>query len=215
MKYYLPSLKDWLHTLWVVLATSVWMAGLNNFWTDSEIVSFVLLHPEFLRPLIFLTIFVMPLMILSYIHWFLWGKKKSQLPWWLPSVHSWGEGLWQWGISFIGLAIPLKAIAMFAEQSAEWGMTLTGNPFLVFRLKPDLIETLTALTLIFWILFMGEAHLARRRISHWWNARTAKKTETKQEQSVKPKQPVEQALPLTVDDELELLKQQIKKKDPP
>ena len=207
---YLPSLKDWLHTLWVALATVVWMAGLKNFWTDPEIVSFVLHHPEFLRSLIFLTVFVMPLMILAYIHWFLWGKRTSQLPWWLPSVRSWGEGLWQWSISFVGFAIPFKAIALFAEKSTEWGMGLTGNPFLVFRLKPDLIETLTVLTLIFWFLFMGEAHLARRRISNWWNAHTAKKAEI----TAKQKQSLKHIVTLTPDEELELLKQQINKKPP-
>jgi hypothetical protein len=192
------------------------MAGLNNFWTDPEIVSFVLRHPEFLRSLIFLTVCVMPLMILSYIHWFLWGKRTSQLPWWLPSVRSWGEGIWQWGISFIGLAIPFKAIAIFAKQSSEWGVTLTGNPFLVLHLKPDLIETLAALTLIFWFLFMGEAHLARRRITNWWNSperlrwfRWSKKSTAKK---VQPGQSVKKHFPLTVDEELELLKQQLNKK---
>ena len=173
MKYHLPSLRDWLHTLWVALATVLWMAGLRNFWRDSEVVGFVLRHPKFLEPLIFLTGVVMPIMVLTYIHWFFWGKDNTQLPWWLPSLHSWGEGLWQWGISFVGLAIPFAAIAGFAKQSSEWGMALTGNPFLILRLKPDLIETLTALTLIFWILFMGEAHLARRRIAHWWAKRKA------------------------------------------
>ena len=66
----------------------------------------------------------------------------------------------------------------------------------------DHLDDQMAMALIFWFLFVGECYLARRRLTHWWHNRKIQKPKRDKEK---------QTLPLTVDEELKLLKAQVKK----
>lgn len=200
MRYHLPSFRDWVQTLWLFMLNLVWGAVVRQ--SNGDTYRFLGDHQSLILPWVLTNAFVIPMLIFTYTHWFLWGKKKTGLPSWLPSLRSWGEGLWQWAISWLGLLIPFVVIFLF--NLLLMSLSMAGNnaqdikAFLVDHLDDQMV-----MAFIFWFLFVGECHLVRRRLTHWWNNHKSQKT--------KPDNG-KQTLPLTVDDELELLKAQIKKK---
>jgi hypothetical protein len=192
-------LKDILCTFWLLLLVIVWsLAGKATFYVG---VALEALFPNgfFLPAAIFLIIFPLPVTIFAYIHHFLWGKADTNKPKWIASNASMHEAMWQWFIAVTASIVVIVMVIIF--------MSITGR-FNNFYGSSQLEDKVNAYFSLVWFVI---ATLMFRWKRLWGKKTAAKKT--KQEAKT-VQQSVKQHLTLTVDDELELLKQQINKKPP-
>lgn len=146
-----------------------------------------------------------PILLFAYIHSVIWGKRNGKTPF-LPSRLSWIEGLAQWLIAVTASLIVMVMMSLVIYVSFD----ATGG-FYDRDIARVVMYNLTHnknLTLFFSLVWYVVATLMFR-----WKRLWGKKNKH-EAKTFKPEQSIQHHLHLTVDEELELLKQQLNKKPP-
>lgn len=52
----------------------------------------------------------MPIFFFSHLYQWLWGEPSPKPPKWIPSLRSWGEGIWTWVVFLMGICVGISVI---------------------------------------------------------------------------------------------------------
>lgn len=109
--------------------------GSSDWWAWAWLVIFCLLVPIF---------------VFGHIYQFLWGEPSKHLPWWIPSLRSWLEGLWDWWVLVTSIVTWVFFIVVFVcklnpprhpseleQQIFCWGFPTLIAYFYHFRLLTE------------------------------------------------------------------------------
>jgi hypothetical protein len=151
-----------------------------------------------------------PILLFTYIHSVTRGKRDGKTPF-IPSQLSWLEGFAQWFIAVTSSIIVIIMMSLVVHISFD-----TTGAFYDRDIARVVIYNLTHnkhITMFFVLVWYSIAALMFRWKRLLFKS-TAKKAKN-EAQTVKPEQSVNNHLHLTIDDELELLKQQFNNKKNP
>jgi hypothetical protein len=108
----LPKPSDWLQALCLFAFFNAWGAFQFWLWDRNSALLLIFLLSPLSHPWLAINILILPIMILCYTHWCLWGKEGTGFPFWLPSPDSWIYATLQWTTTLFSAAIPTYSILL-------------------------------------------------------------------------------------------------------
>ncbi|MFN5516009.1 MAG: hypothetical protein ACK5CA_15025 [Cyanobacteriota bacterium] len=120
----LPKPSDWLQALCLFVFFNAWAYFQYWLWGQNAALLLIFLLSPLSHPWLAINILILPIMVLCYTHWFLWGKEGTGFPAWLPSPDSWIYSTLQWTSILFSAALatyPLLFLAMGIEDGLNSG----------------------------------------------------------------------------------------------
>ncbi|WLT39543.1 hypothetical protein NON20_08700 [Synechocystis sp. B12] len=102
----IPHWKDLIKTLWIAVLFAGW-AWIADKIMNAEIPRYIATNNLLLLIVVSLVVLVFPICGVAGIHHFLFGKKSSWLPAWVPTGPSWWEAFWVWFAVVLGMFLPV------------------------------------------------------------------------------------------------------------
>ncbi|MFM8293493.1 MAG: hypothetical protein ACKN9E_02960 [Microcystaceae cyanobacterium] len=202
-------IKDILQAIWLSFLSTIWTlvgVGVVYLWLG---IGALLNNPSLGLFGLLLAIFPVPIILFAYINHILWGKSDSNQPPWIASNSSMHEATWQWFIASttsIVVFIMMVGVVMVTHPANFYDYPYRYR----YRNYDRFYEQIAVYLSLVWYVI---ATLMFRWKRLWAKKAANKQIRKAEVKKINHEQSVKQTLALTIDEELEQLKQTMKKKD--